>query len=312
MPTEPPTAPRAMGSGDDDGTLLADEPAGRPVDVAGEPTRVLARRCPSCGAPNEGTREVCRRCGVDLDSGEELPRLTATPDPFATEPVLPRRSRTRWWLPVVAVLAVAAAVLVGLSVAGVGPLAPAPELPTATFRPERYPEDAVADLPLAFIATLTARPAEDGRGFDRDQLADADLTTAWHADPGARPDGRLETLELFLDRPAWVSRLVVANGDQHDQQSFEVAARVERLRVRFDGGRARTAVLLDLPGRQEVTLDEPILTTAVRMEVLSEFPGADARGVALSDVDVRGWTADEQDTALAERRAELQPAGPAG
>jgi hypothetical protein len=49
----------------------------------------------------------------------------------------------------------------------------------------------------------------------------------------------------------------------------------------------------------------------VRMEVLAEFPGDEGQGVALSDVDLRGWTADEQDRVLAERRAELQPAVPA-
>jgi hypothetical protein len=319
MPSEPPTAPSATGAGDD-GTVIAAEPSAEPGPVgptraggptADEPTRVLAHRCPSCGAPNDGTREVCRACGGDLQSGEELPRPRATPDPFTTSPVLPRRRRVRWWLPLLAVIVVAGAVLVGLSVAGIGPLAPAPELPSASFRPERYTEDTVADLPLAYLATLTARPAEDGRGFDRDQLADEDLTTAWHADPGARPDGRLETVELFLDEPAWVSHLVVANGDQYDDGGFTTAARVERLRLRFDGGRVRTAVLLDLPGRQEVVLDEPVLTSAVRMEVLAEFPGDEGQGVALSDVDLRGWTADEQDRVLAERRAELQPAVPA-
>lgn len=286
MSTDPPTAPQAVE----------------------DPTRVLAMRCPSCGTPNDAVREVCRACGVDLQSGEELTQPRATPDPFTTAPVLPRRRRARWWLPLLAVLAVAGAVLVGLSVVGIGPLAPAPELPSAAFRPERYAEGAIDDLPLAELATLTARPAEAGRGFDRDQLADEDLATAWHADPAARPDGRLETVELFLDEPGWVSHVVIANGDQHDEASFSAAARVERLRLRFDGGRVRTAVLLDLPGRQEVTLDEPMLTTAVRMEVLSEFPGADGRGVALSDVDLRGWPADEQDRALAARRAEVQPA----
>lgn len=296
MPTEPPSAPRSAGRG----IAASDE----------EPTRVLARRCPSCGVPNEASREVCRRCGVDLESGEELPELTATPDPFTATPVLPRRRRTRWWLPLLAIGAVAAAVLVGLSVVGIGPLAPAPELPSASFRPERYSEDAVADLPLAFIATLTARPAAGGRDFDRDQLADDDLTTAWQADPGGRPDGQLEAVELWLDEPGWVSHLLVANGDQHHQGSFATAARVERLRVRVDGGRVRTAVLLDLPGRQQIALDEPVLTTTVRLEILSEFPGEDGLGVALSDVDLRGWAADDQDTALAERRAELQPAVP--
>lgn len=105
-----------------------------------------------------------------------------------------------------------------------------------------------------------------------------------------------------------MSHVVIANGDQHDESSFAVAARVERLRLRFDGGRVRTAVLLDLPGRQEVALDEPMLTTAVRLEILSEFPGADGRGVALSDVDLFGWPADEQDRTLATRRAAIQPA----
>jgi hypothetical protein len=320
MQTEPPTAPRSTGGGDD-GALLAAEtgrvtpPAnGTPLDAAtpgaGDTTRVLALRCPSCGAPNGGTRELCRACGVDLQSGEELRQPAATPDPFTTTPVLPRRRRARWWLPLVAILAVAAAVLVGLSVAGIGPLAPAPELPSASFRPERYPEATAANLPLAYLATLTARPSEGGRGFDRDQLADDDLTTAWHADPGARPEGRLETVELLLEQPGWVSHLVVANGDQHDQGSFASAARVERIRLRFDGGRIRTAVLLDLPGRQEVALDEPVLTTTVRLEVLAEFPGEEGQGVALSDVDLRGWPADDQDTALADRRAELQPAVP--
>jgi hypothetical protein len=286
MSTEPPTAHQAVQ----------------------DPTRVLALRCANCGTPNDAVREVCRACAADLQSGEELTQPRAARDPFTTVPVLPRRRRARWWLPLLAVLAVAGAVLVGLSVVGIGPLAPAPELPSAAFRPERYAEDAIDDLPLAELATLTARPAEDGRGFDRDQLADEDLATAWHADPAVRPDGRLETVELFLDEPGWVSHVVIANGDQHDEASFSVAARVERLRLRFDGGRVRTAVLLDLPGRQEVALDEPMLTTVMRMEVLSEFPGAPGRGVALSDVDLRGWPADEQDRALAARRAELQPA----
>lgn len=322
MSTEPPTAPCPTGSGDD-GTVLAAETSDGPADAAtgpigrggpgaGERTRVLARRCPSCGAPNDGAREVCRGCGVDLHNGEELPRPRATPDPFTTSPVFPRRRRARWWLPLLAILVVAGAVLVGLSVVGIGPLAPAPELPAASFRPERYTEDTVGDLPLAYLATLTARPAADGRGFDRDQLADEDLATAWHADPAARPDGRLETVELFLDEPGWVSHVVIANGDQYDEGSFAAAARVERLRLRFDGGRARTAVLLDLPGRQEVTLDEPLLTTSVRIEVLSEFPGEVGQGVALSDVDLRGWPADDQDRVLAERRAELQPTAPPG
>lgn len=269
---------------------------------------MLAQRCSSCGTRNGADREVCRACGADPQTGEELPQARPTPDPFTTTPVLPRRRRARWWLPLLAILAVAGAVLVGLSVAGIGPLAPAPDLPSAPFRPERYTEDAVGDLPLTELATLTARPMEDGRGFDRDQLADEDLTTAWHADPGARPDGRLETVELVLAEPAWVSHVVIANGDQHDESSFALAARVERLRLHVDGGRVRTAVLLDLPGRQEIALDEPMLTTAVRLEILSEFPGADGRGVALSDVDLRGWPADEQDRSLAARRAAIQPA----
>jgi hypothetical protein len=315
MPTEPPTAPRAPGGGDDGNVLAAEQGSAAGTEPGAEvarATRVLTRVCPSCGAPNDASREICHACGADVDSGEDLPQPTTVADPFRTEPVLPRRRRVRWWWPVLAVLVVAGAVLVGLSVMGIGPLAPAPELPAASFRAERYPDAAVEDLPLAYLGTLTARPSEDGRGFDRDQLADDELTTAWHADPGARPDGRLETVELILEQPGWVSHVVVANGDQFDERSFAVAARVERLRLRFDGGRIRTAVLLDLPGRQEIALDEPFLTTAVRMKILSEFPGERSQGVALSDVDLRGWPADEQDTVLAERRAEIDPAIPAG
>jgi hypothetical protein len=293
--SEPPTAPD-----DAEATDLA-------LSAAATSTPQRTPACPRCGWNNDPDREMCRRCGADLDTGEELPQLLERPDPFEVGPVVPRR-RSRWWLPVGAVLLGAAAVLGGLWLAGIGPFAPAAELPNAAFDGERYGQEEPGMLPLSHVATRTTAGAQGDRSFEPAQLVDDDRTTAWRSDPAALPEAASEVVELYLEAPGWVAGIVLANGDQHDDASFESTGRLQRVRLHLDGGEALAANLLDQRGRQLLELEEPRLTTAIRLEVVDVFGGAAGDAVAISDVELQGWPADADDAAVAQERAAVRPA----
>lgn len=295
MTSEPPTA-----SDDAEATDLAlSAPAAR------ELARVPA--CPRCGWANDADRELCRRCGADLETGEELPQLHERPDPFEVGPVVPRR-RSRWWLPLGAVLLGAVAVLAGLWLAEVGPFAPAPDLPPARFASDRYAEAESDLLPLSHVATRTTAAPAGERSFEPAQLVDDDRTTTWRSDPGRLPEDAREVVELYLEAPAWVAGIVLANGDQHDDASFEASGRLQRVRLHLDGGDTLVANLLDQRGRQRLAFEEPRLTTTIRLEVVDVFAGTGDGAVAISDLELEGWSADEADALLAEERAAIRPA----
>jgi hypothetical protein len=286
--------------------------AAAPDPLPGEDT-AERRDCAACGWSNDADRELCRRCGADVATGEELPRLVERPDPFETEAVVPTRRR-RWWLPVAIVAIVAGAVVAGLWFAEVGPFATSAPVPPVAFDADRYPPDDEQVLTLTTVATRTVAAGQGDRTFAAAQLVDDDLTTAWRSDPSALEEEASELLELDLEAPAWVAAIVVANGDQFDAASFEASGRLQQVQLQFDGGERLRANLLDQRGRQLLALDEPRLTTAVRIEVLDDFPGVAEDGVAVSDVALRGWPADPDDAALARERAAVRPAAgvPAG
>ena len=253
---------------------------------------------------------------MDLDTGATLP----TPALAASFPT-PRvpSLRRRWWTPLVMIVVVAVAVLAGMMTTGAGPFQGVgpfdrgaevpPELPDAGFEPSDYPGEA-ASLSLSSVATLTFRPPTDGRSFSPDHLADDDPATAWHSNLAAAPEGADEVVDLFLEDAAWVTAVIVHNGDHHGAAAYEASPRIRRVRMVFDGGADLVVTLLDL-GRepQLVELPEPVLTTAVRIEVLSSVPGGPGTDVAVSEISLLGFVAAPDDREIARRRAELLPAG---
>jgi hypothetical protein len=269
------------------------------------------RRCPSCGAANAGDRELCHRCGVDLASGDRLPSLDDPDRPQRIVAAPTTRNRVWawvWLVPLLAIVAVVGAVVLGLWLAGIGPFAQPERLDPVDFPAASYPEDPIL-LPLASVAAVTTRAPEGGRTFTPEHLVDGDPTTSWHGDPDALPPGVTEKVDVFLEDPAWVSAVVVGNGDQLDANLYEAAARVQRAVLLFDGDVAYDAVLLDLGLQpQVVELPEPALTTSVRIEVVETVGGRDGAVAAISRLDLRGWPADEADGQLAEQRADLSPA----
>jgi hypothetical protein len=267
------------------------------------------RTCPNCGGPNSSRRELCGRCGADLDTGE----LAARPDPRPYTPPPPSEDEDqvrRWFAPVAAVLGVVALVLIGLAVAGLGPFDRGPSVPEAVFEPDRYAEDAER-LPLSDIATRSTLPPQGGESFAADRMVDDDPSTAWNSDGGGvGPEhGVGERIDVMLAEPAWIGRVVIANGDQRDPDTYAANARVKRAQLTLDGGITFVINLLDEGlGEQAVEFRQPVLTTSLRIEVLEVFRGDTYADLAISDLAFEGWPADAQDVAVAGQRADARPA----
>ena len=308
------TAPVAAAASGGDRAAGGEAGAGHRADPDALPPpasgRGATRRCTSCGAANPRTRELCVRCGLDLDPDER----TAVPPRAPLLRPRPRRGARvlrRWWMLVGAVLvAVPLVVSTVLFVAGLGPFADQRDAPLdpVTFPVERYPVMGEA-LPLSDVATLTTAPPHGDRRFRAEALVDGDPTTAWRSDPASRPAEVPETIDLLLARPAWVTALAISNGDHHDLDAYERAGRIATAELVFDGEVRVRARLQDL-GRQRqlLTLEEPVLSTAVRLEITEVVTGTHGPAVAVSSVELRGHLAEGEDVDLAEQRARQRPA----
>lgn len=284
--------------------------ATRPIEPEEAPER--ARVCPACGVFNVLARHVCRVCGVDLATGAALPWPEPDPDPETAGTALHERPHPRrWLLALAAVLAAAGLVLIGLVIAGVGPFGDPTSVPSASFDAEVYAEDP-ARLRVSDIATVSVRPPDGERTYVGSHVVDDTPETAWRSDglqDQTTEDDPLEIVDLVLDEPGWVDELLIRNGDQLDLEAYEEDGRVRLLRATFDGGTRYLLNLLDEGrGQQTIELPEPELTTMVRLEVLDLFPGSESDGVAISDLEVRGWVAEGEDLELASERAEAWPA----
>jgi len=215
-------------------------------------------------------------------------------------------------VPVLAAAGLIALITAGLVIAELGPFAsrPAP-LDVVPFPAAEYPDE-VEGLPLSDVAALSSAPDADGRAFTPDHMVDDDPQTAWRGDAAALPEGADQTIDLLLEEPAWVSEIVVANGDHHDAAAYEDSGRVQWVDLRFDGDLVVAATLLD-QGRssQVVRLEEPLLTTAVRLELVHSVPGVTHDDPALSAIALRGHPAEEGHAELARQRAEERPAADA-
>lgn len=284
----------------------------RPVEVA--QARVVpadAVACRACGAPNAADRDLCGACGADLATGEtglSVEPLVGAGNTFALAGSGSRRAARRWWLPVLAVVAVIAGVVGALAWLELGPFAEPDEIPPVAFAPERYTDDPDT-LALTDVATLTMRAPDGDRTFTPERMVDGDPFSSWHGDAASLPPGTDEKVDLFLEEPSWVTAVILANGDHLEPDAYADAARIQRVELVFDGDVRVAATLLDQGlESQIVELPEPLLTTAVRIEIVESVPGLEREDVALSRVELVGNVADEQDAEVAEERADVRPA----
>ncbi len=270
------------------------------------------RTCPSCGAPNSPRRELCGRCGADLETGVSPPRPVEAEPSTEHGPAEPERERRRLspWLVVAGIVLVAALVALALTLAGLGPLAEGGSSPDPEFDAAAY-EGQAAPLLLSDIATSSALPSSGGESYDATQMVDDDPRTAWNSQGSQAEDGIGETIDLFLAEPAWIERLVINNGFQRDAETYADNARIRRAQLRLDGGEQVTIRLEDLGlQRQAIEFPEPVLTTTVHLEVTEAFSGDAYPDLAVSDLELHGWPATGEDVEIAEQRAETDRAAP--
>ena len=258
------------------------------------------RRCGGCGRDNDARRELCGVCGADLDTGLPVEHGPAGGSRRTRRSVSDRRERAA--LLVVGTVLIVAAAVVPLAILGLGPFASGERLEPALLLRAGYPGEAAA-LEVETVATTTTATAPD-RDLSPLNVIDGDGTTAWVGLPVDGSDAG-EVIQLVLERPAWVSRVVIRNGDHLSPQAYERSGRLQRGLLTFDGGRDHRIDLLDIGLQsQAVELAEPELTTRVTIRVDRVFLGAGSRGVALSEVVLVGWPADAADAALARQRAQ--------
>ncbi len=288
--------------------MSADSPTGF---FASPPTRIRAgsqgRRCISCSTINDRGREICGRCGADLDTGRELPHLAMRDAGMAPPPTPVVRRRRRWVGPILTILLAGFLAFAGLVLAEVGPFSPQINLPEAEFDPQVYTPEP-AGIRLLDLAAATILDDESGT-YDPRLLVDDDPETAWRSDPSQLPGDAPETLELTPERPIWLAAIELRNGAQASTAAYDRSSRVRRALIRVDGGATVLVELLDAGlHAQRFDLEQPLLTTSIRIEVLDVFQG-ETDNLAISDLDVVGWVATGDDVTLAQQRAELLPAG---
>jgi hypothetical protein len=264
------------------------------------------RTCPSCAAANRPNRELCARCGVGLEDGVLPPQPVRREAPDPPRGAAGPPAHRPWLVPLLGAVGLVVILVLALTLAGLGPLARGSAVPGVEFDASRYGDDP-RELVISDVATRTA--SSDQGAEDAAAIVDGDPTTAWRSDGTAAADREvLDTIDLVLGEPGWIARIELRNGDHLDREAYDSSARLREVRLRFDGGVVVDADLLDIGLRaQAVTLPEPVLTTTVRIEVLRAVEGPNDE-LALSDLQLVGWSALDEDRTLAEGRARAEPA----
>lgn len=280
--------------------------------VEGPPDAHERVGCPACAAPNSPSRVLCGRCGADLETGEVAPR-PSTPQIAPTDPTVDLegrrvvdRRRTRTAIGFVSAVLVVTVVLAVLAAMDRLPFAGGggSQVPPARFDPAAYPQPP-SDLEITRLSTSTTlAAASETQGYDASLMVDDDLETAWNNDGDINPDGVGEVIRVGFDQPVWISSIVIGNGAQQDGDAFAANARLQRAQVTLDGGVTLVVELDDVDGLQNVPVGDPELTTSVRIDVLGVRAGDTYEDLAVSELSVRGYQANERDREIAEQRSE--------
>lgn len=259
-------------------------------------------RCDVCGAGVFHARILCPQCGVDLEEPAAPLAWPRTALPFVprAEPVTKRVLRLAGV--VLLTIGLVAVVMVLTQVVG-GSDDDALVMPTA--------QREAGQETLRAIAKIGTRGSDtdSGSAGSAEAMLDGDTATAWFGEAPVLGFVAREQIVLRLDEPAWVSRLVIANGVHETLGAYDAHGRIRTVEVVFDGGITHTAVLLDI-GRitQQILLPEPVLTTSLKMTVLGVYPGQEHRDVAVTALDVLGYEPTQLQQQLATERAKELPA----
>jgi DNA-directed RNA polymerase subunit RPC12/RpoP len=214
--------------------------------------------CPRCGAPNSAARWRCARCGETFDDSEIAEETSAAV--VAEETVTAQPESARWLVLITAAAGVAVLAVAGMMLAarGIGPF--------------QGQEEAAA------VAEATTTPIDDVDASEQgpeggvvENVVDGDTTTSWQL-AGA---GIGEWVELRFSQPVQIDHLLIWNGDQRSDSSFQSASRIRDLLIEFpDADKAYRVTLPDRRDKVRVTTDgRPPLADVIRLRIQSVYGG---------------------------------------
>lgn len=233
--------------------------------------RLLA--CPKCGAPNSAARWHCARCGTRFDEHAVDEPASAEPTAPAEEAAAVQPEAAPWLtlITVVAGVAVLTVAVAMLASRGVGPFEGQPET-TAVAQ--------ATTVPIAGVQASSGLDAESGAPM----LIDGETSTAWRADA----DGS-EWIELELARPARVDHLLVWNGDQASDTSFDATNRVTEALIIFpEIEKGYRAPFEDIDDNFRIDIPDAPTADRIRIRVLTTAGGHDV--TALSEIEALAST----------------------
>jgi len=255
------------------------------------------RRCATCAATVNELRVLCPRCGVDLDEPTAPIVWPEHLAPVTTATKRPVNVRQRLSMLVAGLLLIAIGIAVAVSVTAVSD-DDVPELPTAQRETAEEIIIEIAEIGTVSSTERTSAPS------DPQALLDDDTDTIWFGDVPTLGFVTREQIVLRLAEPAWIARLVIANGVHASLAEYDSHGRARTVELMFDGGQTQVATLLDIERiSQQIQLKEPMLTTSLRITVLGVYPGQTRRDVALTALELRGYTPTAAQKLLAEQRA---------
>jgi hypothetical protein len=218
--------------------------------------RLLA--CPKCGAPNSAARWRCARCGQAFDERDRHEETSAEQSPVDASVAQPESARWLVLITAAAGVAVLAVAVLMLAARGVGPFRAQDQSPALTEATATPIDDVDASDPGADGGTVR-------------NVADGDTATAWQL-PGAGID---EWVELRFGRPVQIDHLLIWNGDQRSDESFNAASRIKDLLIEFpDAEKVYRVRLPDRRDKVRVTTDRPPpVADVIRLKIQTVYGG---------------------------------------
>ncbi|CAN5361899.1 hypothetical protein BH23ACT9_BH23ACT9_16290 [soil metagenome] len=225
--------------------------------------------CETCGAGNAASRPLCARCGSPLR--DEVPGGDALPEPGTGDPgsvvTAPRvRESSSVLLSLV--------LLAGLLTAGV-------LLALVTSR-VTAPESEGVPSGLRLNSAVASSSLPD---HPPSMAIDGDPATAWTE--AAEGPGTEEWIEVVLEQPASILRVLIWNGDQRDDVRFSENGRASAVRLEIADRQFRVA-LRDITGPQAIELTEPVTARSVRIVIEDATPGSRYNDLAISEIVIEG------------------------
>lgn len=119
------------------------------------------------------------------------------------------------------------------------------------------------------IDASSALPQQAENDYGPDNVADGKPETAWVPDPNASN----HWIKFSFESPALVSGINIIPGYAKSEKSFMENGSAKEIRLEFEDGSSSTFQLIRRNTAQPCIVDPPILTSSVKVHVVSFYPG---------------------------------------